>query len=261
MREGISIAVASAFFILVAYLVFSGSVILSDFWTGLAVGLTLIALGVLYWGFKPQINRSFMEKRKFQNVETEIAPSMEMERQKRELLPASADIIKLNVDDSLLDMIYEKAHSEAIGKYHDAQLSGFVIQAFPFIEVGSRVTVYLYFFSKWADKTCHFAYSDTFPQVKHMPPDNRPKFDIDREIFTTLPWKKSPQWMQFLRRCYARIGPFAPADMTYYHLSAYPKTNREIFWKLSFSDAFSGEEHMFEWNGQGLDENNVKQLD
>lgn len=199
-----------------------------------------------------------IKKRKIQNSEAETVPLRKEKEQKSALLPDTADITKLNIDDSLLDKIYEQAHRKATNRYHDAQFSGFTIQVFPFAEVSAKVTIYLDFYAKWADKICHFRYSDVSPQVKYAPPDRRPKFDSQRVVFTTLPWKKSPKWMQFLKRTYAKIGPFAPATMTSYHLRAFP--SRKTYWTLSFSDNFSGNEYEFEWNGRGLDENSVKQL-
>lgn len=180
-------------------------------------------------------------------------------KQKSALLPENANITKLNIDNNLLDAIYEKAHRKATDIYDDAQLSRFSIQVFPFQEVGSRVGIYLTFHSKWADKMCRFAYSEFFRQVEHSSPDKPPYFDSDREVFTTLPWKTSPQWKQLLHRVYAKIGPFAPAEMTVYYVRAYP--TRETYWDFSFKDNFSGKEYSFEWNGRGLDKNCVKQLE
>lgn len=230
-------------------------------WEIVAV-LVTVSLGipglVLTYEKVKQKETPSIKKRKIQNSEAETVPLRKEKEQKSALLPDTADITKLNIDDSLLDKIYEQAHREATNRYHDAQFSGFTIQVFPFEEVGGKVNIYLKFYSKWADKICGFVYSDDFPQVKYTPPDKRPKFDSQREVFTTLPWKKSPQWMQFLKRAFAKIGPFAPTSMTRYHLRAIP--NRETYWSLTFEDAFAGNEYNFRWNGRGLDENSVKQL-
>jgi len=256
MRTPISIIVAVVLLVFVGYLAYSGRIALLDYWTGLAVALTGIALGILYWGFKPQIDRFFNEKRKIHEGKAETGLSRKDETQKSALLPDNAQITQLNIDESLLDQIYEQARHKATDIYHDAQLSRFSIQAFPFHKVGAKVTIYLNFYSKWADKICTFRYSDVFPKVEHSPPDRRPKFDSDREVFTTLPWKESPQWMQFLNRAYAKIGPLASSLGTCYHLFANPPTH----WHLDFEDGFSGNEYAFEWNGRGLDESSVKQL-
>jgi hypothetical protein len=71
MRTIVSILVACALFVLVGYLAYSGIIILSDFWTGVAVVLVATALGVLYWGFRPQIGRLFKEKRSGDESEAE----------------------------------------------------------------------------------------------------------------------------------------------------------------------------------------------
>lgn len=258
MRTKISIIVATVLIIFVIYFAYSGNIALSDFWTQLAVALTIIALSILYWGFRPQIERFLRGKRKTQNDKAETVSLRKGKKQKSALLPESVNITELNIDASLLDSIYEQAHRKAIDIYHDAQLSGFCIQSYPFAKAGAKVIIYLTFYSKWADRLCVFRRSDVSPQVEHAPPDKRPKFESEREVFTTLPWKKSPQWMQFLKRVYAKIGPFAPALGTNYHLYAHP--SRKIYWHVDFDDNFSGNEYHFEWNGRGLDENSVKQL-
>jgi len=255
MRTIISVLVASIFFIFVAYLAYSGGIILPDYWTQLAVVVTAIALGILYWGFRPRINRLVKERANPQESKAEAVVATEGEKQKSALLPDSTHITKLSIDESLLDEIYEQAQRKAISIYHDTQLSEFTIQVFPFMDI--KVSIYLEFYSKWANKTCMFTYSDSSPQVKHSPPDKRPKFGSDR-LFTALPWKESPQWAQFLEMAYAKIGPFATALGTHYHLYASP--NRNTHWHLSFNDEFSGTEYNFEWNGKGLDENSIKQL-
>lgn len=60
--------VAFICFAFVGALICSGSVTLSDFWTGTAVGLALIAIGILYWGFKPDIGRLIRGKRAIDNL-------------------------------------------------------------------------------------------------------------------------------------------------------------------------------------------------
>ncbi len=188
----------------------------------------------------------------------ETAPLRKEKKQKSVLLPEGADITKLNIDDSLLDPIYEQDHRKAVDIYHDAQLSGFSIQVYPFLRIKNRVNIYLKFYSKWADKMYTFVYSETSPQVEHSPPDRRPKFDSYKETFTTLPWKESPRWLQFLKRVYNKIGRFATAFGTYYILSADP--GLKMLWHIKFNDDFSGNEYSFEWNGMGLDENSIKQV-
>jgi hypothetical protein len=256
MRAIISVMVASILFIFVAYLAYSAGIILPDYWTQLAVVLTAIALGILYWGFRPRINRLVKERGNPQESKAETVVVTEGEKQKSALLPDIAHIAKLSINESLLDAIYEQAQRKATSIYHDTQLSLFSIQVYPFMD--KSVNIYLYFYSKWADKTCTFRYSNRLPQVEHSPPDTRPKSDSGREVFTTLPWKESPQWAQFLERAYAKIGPFATALGTNYHLFSYP--TRNTYWCLLFHDGFSGTEYDFEWNGKGLDENSIKQL-
>jgi hypothetical protein len=257
MRTIASILVACALFVIVGYLAYSGNIILSDFWTGVAVVLVGTALGILYWGFRPQISGFFKEKRETRRYEAEAAPSEEVRKQGSALLPDNSEITRLNIDDRLLDQIYKQAGSAAINIYHDAKLSHFTIQVFPFEKNGPSVNIYFDFYSKWADKTSKFVYNDSSQQVRHFTPDKRPTSDYSRETFTTLPWEKSPQWMQFLDRAYARIKPLSSVEETCYYFSASP--TQGIGLRAMFDDGFSGNEYVFAWDGKGLDGNSIKQ--
>jgi len=228
-----------------------------------AVFLGIPSLLLTYGKVKPEEN--ILQERTERRLEKEkielSTPSGANEKeQKIALLLENGKITELKIDDNLLDQIYGQAYPKAVDIYPDAKFSAFCIQVFPFYpQCVSKVNIYLDFYSKWADRICSFLYSNAFPQVRHTPPDKRPKFDSYREVFTTLPWKESPQWKQFLERVYAKIGPFAEARGTNYHLRAHPSP--KLHWTLNFNDNFSGNEYSFEWNGKGLDENSVKQLD
>jgi hypothetical protein len=172
------------------------------------------------------------------------------------LLPDNTQITNVNMDNSLFDEIYERAQREAIGIYHDAQLSYFTIQVYPYQKLNN---IYLTFYSKWADKTCNFVSDNCNRQARHSPPDKRPVVNSEERGFTTLPWKKSPQWQKFIERAYAKIEPLTPARNTGYHLSAYI-SHDGLVWRLNFEDGFSGREHAFKWNGKGFDEGSIVQL-
>jgi len=254
MRRGTSIIVAAMLFLFVAYLAYSGSIIFPDYWTALAVALTVSALGILYWGFKPRIDRSLKHKKKIQESKTETTSSLELEKRKSELLPDSRHITKLNIDDNLLDRIYEQAHRTAIDLYHDAQLSHFTIQVYPYTKPPS-VNIYLDFYSKWANKICKFQYVGLRDELRHTTPDKSARTSSEKNVFDALPWKASPQWMQFLHRAYVKIRPLPSVEGTRYHLLADPS----ISWSLCFDDGLSGKEYRFEWDGKGLGESSIKQ--
>jgi hypothetical protein len=63
MRKPLSVIFALVPLIFVALLAYWSLVILVEYWTQLAVGLTLLSVGILYWGWKPEIDRWFAEKR------------------------------------------------------------------------------------------------------------------------------------------------------------------------------------------------------
>jgi len=68
MRKVLSVISAVALFLIVGWLIYSGTAILTDFWTELAVGLTLLVFGILYWGFKPEIIRLVKGKKEEPDV-------------------------------------------------------------------------------------------------------------------------------------------------------------------------------------------------
>ena len=255
MRAIVSIVVAFALFIFVAILAYSGNVVLPDYWTGLAVALTAAALAILYWGFRPQINRLLNEKKDSRANKAETIPAAQGETQKIAASLGKAQITKLSINNNLLDDVYEQAQRKAIEIYHDAQLSGFMIQVLFFDN--PRVNIYLDFYSKWGNKTCVFRYDPSDRRVEHSPPDKHPVFGSQKEAFTTLPWKESPQWMQFIERVYAKIGPLTPVKGTHYYLSAFPTP--AMGWVIRFEDGFTGAEYAFKWNGKGFDEKSISQ--
>jgi hypothetical protein len=62
MRKPLSVIFALVPLIFVALLAYWSLVILVEYWTQLAVGLTLLAVGIIYWGWKPEVDQWFAEK-------------------------------------------------------------------------------------------------------------------------------------------------------------------------------------------------------
>jgi hypothetical protein len=91
-----------------------------------------------------------------------------------------------------------------------------------------------------------------------VPPDKPVEKDYTGRVFDTLPWKKSPHWMQFLNRVYVKIGPLHPAIGTSYSLDVFPPQTMRLPWILSFEDGLSGQEYKFAWSGGAIDEDNIK---
>jgi hypothetical protein len=62
MRKPVAIVGACLLFITIGWLLGTGQANLFDFLTQLAVALAMTAVGLLYWGFRPEINRFFKER-------------------------------------------------------------------------------------------------------------------------------------------------------------------------------------------------------
>jgi len=165
---------------------------------------------------------------------------------KSALLPDIAEITKLSIDDSLLDKIYEQANRTAIDLYHDSKLCYFAIQVLPYETYGATVCIYLDFYSKWADKTCRFQYSDLSGNLEHRIPDKAPIVKSYVNAFDSLPWKMSSHWRQFLDRAYVKIRPLPAVEGTCYHLTCRRShATSSIDWSLKFDDGLSGKEYWF----------------
>jgi hypothetical protein len=62
MRKPLSVFSAAVLFLVVCVLVFWRLIVLPDYWKQLAVALTLLSIGILYWGWRPEINRKLAER-------------------------------------------------------------------------------------------------------------------------------------------------------------------------------------------------------
>ena len=71
-----------------------------------------------------------------------------------------------------------------------------------------------------------------------------------------MPWKKSPDWLKFLKRVYSKIGPLSINPRSAYSLSAYPD-----YWTAFFEDGVSGNEYTYQWEGNSLDEKSIINCD
>jgi len=81
MRKIFSVLGALILLSFVSYLICSGSVILPDYWTEVAVALTMMAIGLLVWGFKPEIMRLVKGKksREKPTIAVDVGRSIDLE--------------------------------------------------------------------------------------------------------------------------------------------------------------------------------------
>jgi hypothetical protein len=129
-----------------------------------AVSIGIPTLVLRYEGGKPNVSLTTAQKKHEEKEDWQPAPHVvEIKEHKNttgsSLLPDVTEITKLRIDNSFLDQIYEEARSKAVNTYDDAKLSYFGVQAFPF-RTPPMVNIYFEYYSKWADKTCRFQYSD-----------------------------------------------------------------------------------------------------
>jgi hypothetical protein len=171
----------------------------------ISIGIPTLLLAYEKGKSNISVSQAKPEKKHGEKENIPPTPLIEEEKTTSSLLPDINEIIKLKIDDKFLDQIYEEARSKAVNEYADAQLSYFAVQAFPFNKLPS-VNIYFDFYSKWANKTCNFQYSDLTSKLRHFTPNKRAKSDLYKGIFSDLPWKTSPHFPKALSKTYDKIS-------------------------------------------------------
>lgn len=185
------------------------------------------------------------------------AGEKEPETQENVLLSDISDITRLGINNDFLNQSYKRAHAQARSRYRDAELHSLALWVYPFVSAIPKVTVDFYFCSLSAQRSCRFQTDETSRETRHLPPDGFIRKDHEKRIFRTLPWKKSPNWLEFLKQMYARISPLSQVDQTFYSLHVFPDSEGNTIWDLLFSDGFSGQEYTVGWTGKEIDDRNI----
>lgn len=156
------------------------------------------------------------------------------------------DITDLNIDNHLLDQLYGQAFNQATILFYDAKLTTISIQVSPFKEPTERVSIFLYFYSKSANKIVKFQYSEKERQLKILEPHRFAHSDMDKMVSDNLPWQEAPEWQTAIIRSYAKISPLTPVNSSYYYIAAYGFL--KPLWKITFDDGFNGVERCLTWD-------------
>lgn len=162
-------------------------------------------------------------------------------------LPDENEKWRLNIDNSLLTDLYDKAHGLAVTQFQDAKLSGIIIFVCPYRTWG-KVTIYFEFYSQWADRTCNYMFCDAI-SITEIKAGKVVELDLPRVTFDELPWLRCPEWPQALRKACEKAGPLSASENSFYALGAYGRNEPE--WSIIFEDGITGDEFNFTWNCQG----------
>ncbi len=161
---------------------------------------------------------------------------------------------KLNIDNSLIDNVYDKALKMAVSIFSDSELSMFSIMVDPYNalcpESGEQphVLISYYFYSKNAKKTCLIMFDET-DGLRHKTPDEDARYIHEISAFSKVPWKGS-NWQEFIIKAFEREKPIS--ENSYYNLIVIP-FDKKLPWSIVFHDTFNGSRHSYDWNGKGKD--------
>jgi hypothetical protein len=156
------------------------------------------------------------------------------------------DFWKLNLNDALLNKLYEEAHNVAILDIPDAKLSEFDIDVFPYSPI-SKVRITYCFYSNSADRERDYVFSDKL------------KISLERDIsgieivnrvtFESFPWITTQEWMSSIRKACEKIGSLTPDYATGYLVWVvnWPK----LTWHININDSVNWHWTLFNWYGQG----------
>jgi hypothetical protein len=215
-------------------------------------------------GYERKTAESTTQKREMTKVEelhdsAESVPrAQEEQKLKSVLLPDGADFASLSIDNDFLNQLYGQAYRHAITKYHDAKLGSFVLDVYPFMTAFPRVQISLYFRSLSTKRQCRFDFDDKDNQIRNILPDGFIKNEHQMNSFSTLPWDRSPHWLQFLKQMYGGISPLSQVTGTHCSLHVFPHEEDNATWLLSFKDGFQGRVFDYEWNGKEINDDNIK---
>jgi hypothetical protein len=156
------------------------------------------------------------------------------------------DFWKLNINDTLLNKLYEEAYDLVIEDIPDAKLSEFDIDVFPY-STTSKVRITYCFYSSEADRELDYVFNDEL------------KISLERDIsgitivnkvtFESFPWLTNHEWMSTIRKACENVGPLTPDDHTGYLVWVVnsPKLN----WHININDSVNWHWTLFSWDGQG----------
>ena len=113
----------------------------------------------------------------------------------------------------------------------------------------------MYFYSKRSNKVCNFQYTELDNELGLVKPFKRPIDVKHTRPLKNLPWKKHPNWKEFVRVTHEMVKPLPQVRGTHYSLWHYSK-----FWTIVFEDGLNGNSYPFEWDGKGTSEKNIRRL-
>ncbi len=153
---------------------------------------------------------------------------------------------KLNINNALLNKLYEEAYNVAILDIPDAKLSEFDIDVFPY-SPASKVKITYCFYSNGSDREVDYVFDDKLNISLER--DISGIAIVNKVTFESFPWITTQEWMSFIKTACEKIGPLAPDYHTGYlvWVVAWPKTT----WHININDSINWHWTLFKWDGQG----------
>lgn len=156
------------------------------------------------------------------------------------------DIWKTNIDNNLVETLYEKANSLATSTMQDARLSRFDFMVTPYLS-NSKIRIYFYFYSELLDKELTYVVDDRL--ALYLKNDISGS-DIEiKTTFTTLPWMITPDWFSLVEKPQEEISTLSDDSNTGYLIVAY--TSQEPLWKLRIMEGMTQTFCEYTWDVKG----------
>ncbi len=152
----------------------------------------------------------------------------------------------LNINDALLDKLYEEAYNLAVLEIQDPKLSEFDIDVFPY-SPSSKVKITYCFYSQLADRELDYVFYDNLRMILER--DISGVSIVNRVTFDTHPWKTADGWELCIKKACKRIGPLTPDSHTGYLV--WVVNQPKLTWHININDSVNWHWTLFEWNGQG----------
>jgi hypothetical protein len=156
------------------------------------------------------------------------------------------DMWKLNINNALLDKLYEEAYNLAILDIQDAKLSEFDIDVFPY-STTSKVRITYCFYSNEAERELDYVFNDRLNISLER--DISGIAIVNRVTFESLPWLTTQEWMSTIKKACENVGPLTPDDHTGYLV--WVVNSPKLTWHINISDSVNWHWTLFAWDGQG----------
>jgi hypothetical protein len=152
----------------------------------------------------------------------------------------------LNLNEFLLNTLYEQAYNLAVLEIPDAALCEFAIDVMPY-SPSSKVRITYCFYSASADRELDYFFNDKLEI--NLERDISGTTIVNKVTFESLPWVTIEDWKLPIKTACEIVGPLTPGLATGYLV--WVTNSPKLTWHINIGDRVNWHWTLFKWYGQG----------